>query len=85
MLDMIPFVTGSADKPPLYLLYAVIVHLDNQNASFSGHYISYVKDMQGTWLRIDDSEVIRQINSHNLFTLQSLLLTYHMHFIILLN
>ncbi|XP_078176698.1 ubiquitin-specific protease 15 [Carex rostrata] len=57
MLDMIPFVTGTADKPPLYLLYAVIVHLDNQNASFSGHYISYVKDMQGTWLRIDDSEV----------------------------
>ncbi|KAJ4770029.1 Ubiquitin carboxyl-terminal hydrolase 15 [Rhynchospora pubera] len=57
MLDMIPYVTGTADKPPLYLLYAVIVHLDNQNASFSGHYISYVKDMQGTWFRIDDSEV----------------------------
>lgn len=57
MLDMIPFVTGTADNPPLYLLYAVVVHLDRQNASFSGHYVSYVKDMQGTWLRIDDSQV----------------------------
>lgn len=75
MLDMIPFVTGTADKPPLYLLYAVIVHLDNQNASFSGHYISYVKDMQGNWLRIDDSEVIRQINAYNFFTFWLLLIS----------
>jgi ubiquitin carboxyl-terminal hydrolase 36/42 len=57
MLDMVPFVTGSGDNPPLYFLYAVVVHVDTENASFSGHYISYVKDMQGTWLRIDDSEV----------------------------
>jgi ubiquitin carboxyl-terminal hydrolase 36/42 len=58
MLDMVPFVTGSGDHPPLYFLYAVVVHVDTENASFSGHYISYVKDMQGTWLRIDDSEVL---------------------------
>ncbi|XP_008783949.3 LOW QUALITY PROTEIN: ubiquitin carboxyl-terminal hydrolase 15-like [Phoenix dactylifera] len=57
MLDMIPFVTGTADNPPLYMLYAVVVHLDTLNASFSGHYVSYVKDLQGTWLRIDDCEV----------------------------
>ncbi|XP_073117130.1 ubiquitin C-terminal hydrolase 15 [Elaeis guineensis] len=57
MLDMIPFVTGTADNPPLYMLYAVVVHLDNLNASFSGHYVSYVKDLEGTWFRIDDSEV----------------------------
>lgn len=57
MLDMIPFVTRTADMPPLYLLYAVVVHLDTLNASFSGHYVSYVKDLQGTWFRIDDSEV----------------------------
>ncbi|CAL9115111.1 unnamed protein product [Musa acuminata var. zebrina] len=57
MLDMIPFVTGTADNPPLYLLYAVVVHVDTLNASFSGHYISYVKDLEGTWFRIDDSEV----------------------------
>ncbi|URD92697.1 ubiquitin carboxyl-terminal hydrolase [Musa troglodytarum] len=56
MLDMIPFMTGTADNPPLYLLYAVVVHLDTFNASFSGHYVSYVKDLEGTWFKIDDSE-----------------------------
>lgn len=58
MLDMIPFMTGKDDIPPLYLLYGVVVHLDTMNASFSGHYISYVKDLQGNWSRIDDSQVI---------------------------
>ncbi|KAK7244008.1 hypothetical protein RIF29_38825 [Crotalaria pallida] len=57
MLDMIPFMTGTGDIPPLYMLYAVVVHLDTLNASFSGHYISYVKDLQGNWYRIDDTEV----------------------------
>lgn len=57
MLDMIPFMTGTGDSPPLYLLYAVVVHLDTQNASFSGHYVSYVKDLRGNWFRIDDTEV----------------------------
>lgn len=57
MLDMIPFMTRTGDVPPLYMLYAVIVHLDTLNASFSGHYISYVKDLRGNWYRIDDSEV----------------------------
>lgn len=57
MLDMIPFMTGTSDSPPLYLLYAVVVHLDTLNASFSGHYVSYVKDLRGNWYRIDDTEV----------------------------
>ncbi|KAF5778313.1 putative ubiquitinyl hydrolase 1 [Helianthus annuus] len=59
MLDMIPFMTGKDDIPPLYLLYGVVVHLDTMNASFSGHYISYVKDFQGNWSKIDDSQVLR--------------------------
>ncbi|XP_010459276.1 PREDICTED: ubiquitin carboxyl-terminal hydrolase 15-like isoform X2 [Camelina sativa] len=59
MLDMIPFMTRTGDVPPLYMLYAVIVHLDTLNASFSGHYISYVKDLRGNWYRIDDSEIHR--------------------------
>ncbi|GFP95294.1 ubiquitin carboxyl-terminal hydrolase 15 [Phtheirospermum japonicum] len=57
MLDMTPFMTGTDDIPPLYMLYAVVVHLDTSNASFSGHYISYVKDLQGNWFRVDDTEV----------------------------
>ncbi|CAA7056672.1 unnamed protein product [Microthlaspi erraticum] len=59
MLDMNPFMTRTGDVPPLYMLYAVIVHLDTLNASFSGHYISYVKDLRGNWFRIDDSEIYR--------------------------
>ncbi|XP_062218727.1 ubiquitin C-terminal hydrolase 15-like [Phragmites australis] len=73
MLDMVPFVTGSGDNPPLYFLYAVVVHVDTENTSFSGHYISYVKDMQGTWLRIDDSEVqvvsVNQVMSEGAYML----------------
>ncbi|KAJ6753944.1 UBIQUITIN CARBOXYL-TERMINAL HYDROLASE 15 [Salix purpurea] len=56
MLDMIPFMTGSGDVPPLYMLYAVVVHLDTLNASFSGHYVAYVKDLRGSWFKIDDTE-----------------------------
>lgn len=55
---MIPFMTGTDDIPPLYILYAVVVHLDTRNASFSGHYVAYVKDLHGSWLRIDDTEVL---------------------------
>ncbi|CAN6446309.1 unnamed protein product [Victoria cruziana] len=57
MLDMIPFMTGTGDSPPLYMLYGVVVHLDSLNASFSGHYVSYVKDLQDSWFRIDDTVV----------------------------
>ncbi|KAK4355321.1 hypothetical protein RND71_024292 [Anisodus tanguticus] len=66
MLDMIPYMTGTDDIPPLYMLYAVVVHVDTLNASFSGHYISYVKDLhlQGNWFRIDDTEVQPVSMSH---------------------
>ncbi|CAM8951988.1 unnamed protein product [Rhodiola kirilowii] len=57
LLDMVPFMTGKEDIPPLYLLYAVIVHVDTLNASFSGHYIAYVKDLRGSWFKVDDTEV----------------------------
>lgn len=75
MLDMVPFVTGSGDHPPLYFLYAVVVHVDTENASFSGHYISYVKDMQGTWLRIDDSEV-KAVSLHQVMSEGAYMLFY---------
>ncbi|XP_021867027.2 ubiquitin carboxyl-terminal hydrolase 15 [Spinacia oleracea] len=57
MLDMVPYMTGTNDCPPLYMLYGVVVHVDTLNASFSGHYVSYVKDLQGNWFRIDDTVV----------------------------
>ncbi|KAE8703355.1 Ubiquitin carboxyl-terminal hydrolase 15 [Hibiscus syriacus] len=57
MLDMVPFMTGMSDIPLLYMLYAVVMHLDTLNVSFSGHYVSYMKDLRGSWFRIDDTEV----------------------------
>uniref|UniRef100_A0A7N0V7I8 ubiquitinyl hydrolase 1 n=1 Tax=Kalanchoe fedtschenkoi TaxID=63787 RepID=A0A7N0V7I8_KALFE len=57
LLDMVPFMTRKDDIPPLYLLYAVIVHVDTLNASFSGHYIAYVKDLRGNWFKVDDTEI----------------------------
>lgn len=56
---MVPYMTGTDDIPSLYILYAVVVHLDTHtlNASFSGHYVAYVKDLQGSWFKIDDAEV----------------------------
>ncbi|GLJ38128.1 hypothetical protein SUGI_0776230 [Cryptomeria japonica] len=57
VLDMSPYMSGKGDKPPLYNLYAVVVHLDMLNASFFGHYICYVKDLKGAWYKIDDSKV----------------------------
>ena len=57
MLDMVPFMTGTNDSPPLYMLYGVVVHVDTLNASFSGHYVSYIKDLQGNWFSIDDTVV----------------------------
>lgn len=56
-LNLAPYMRGTDDKSPVYRLYAVVVHLDIMNASFSGHYVSYVKDTQGKWYKIDDSKV----------------------------
>lgn len=47
----------SDDKAPVYDLYGVVVHLDTMNATFSGHYVCYVKNTQKKWFKIDDSVV----------------------------
>lgn len=57
VLNMAPYMSGTKDKSPLYSLYAVVVHLDIMNAAFSGHYVCYVKNIQGEWFRTDDSRV----------------------------
>ncbi|CAI0467826.1 unnamed protein product [Linum tenue] len=57
ILDLAPYMSGTSDKSPIYRLYAVIVHLDVMNASFSGHYVCYVKNSQNRWFKIDDSTV----------------------------
>ena len=57
VLNMKPYMSGMGDKPPSYKLYAVVVNLDMMNDSFSGHYVCYVKNLQGAWYKIDDSKV----------------------------
>nr|XP_010942663.1 ubiquitin carboxyl-terminal hydrolase 17 [Elaeis guineensis] len=56
-LDLARYMSGTDDKFAVYRLYAVVVHLDIMNASFSGHYVCYVKDTQGKWYKTDDSMV----------------------------
>ncbi|GAV59241.1 LOW QUALITY PROTEIN: UCH domain-containing protein, partial [Cephalotus follicularis] len=58
VLNIAPYMSGTSDKSPVYSLYAVIVHLDVMNATFSGHYVCYVKNILGEWFRINDSVVI---------------------------
>lgn len=57
MLNMGPYMSGTDDRYPVYSLYAVVVHLDIMNATFSGHYVCYIKNFDGDWFRIDDSTV----------------------------
>ncbi|XP_008802270.2 ubiquitin carboxyl-terminal hydrolase 18-like [Phoenix dactylifera] len=56
-LDLARYMSGTDDKSPVYRLYAVVVHLDIMNASFSGHYVCYVRATQGKWYKTDDSTV----------------------------
>lgn len=49
--------SGTSDKTPIYRLYGVVVHLDVMNASFSGHYVCYLKNIQNKWFKVDDSVV----------------------------
>ncbi|KAL7245544.1 hypothetical protein ACSBR2_000806 [Camellia fascicularis] len=57
ILDLAPYMSGTSDKSPVYRLYGVVVHLDIMNATFSGHYVCYVKNVQNKWFKIDDSTV----------------------------
>ncbi|XP_050235438.1 ubiquitin carboxyl-terminal hydrolase 16 [Mercurialis annua] len=57
ILNLAPYMSGTSDKSPIYRLYGVVVHLDIMNASFSGHYVCYVKNVQNKWFKIDDSTV----------------------------
>ncbi|PIA56317.1 hypothetical protein AQUCO_00700565v1 [Aquilegia coerulea] len=57
ILNLAPYMSGKSDKSPVYKLYGVVVHVDVMNAAFSGHYVCYVKNLQGKWFKIDDSTV----------------------------
>lgn len=75
VLDISPYMSGTGDEPPLYMLYAVVVHVDMLNASFFGHYVCYVKDMHGAWYKIDDAEV-QPVQLHTVMSESAYILLY---------
>ncbi|CAA2967806.1 ubiquitin carboxyl-terminal hydrolase 17-like [Olea europaea subsp. europaea] len=78
VLNLAPFMSGTNDKCPIYSLYGLVVHLDIMNAAYSGHYISYVKDFQGDWFRVDDSRVI-PVDLETVLSKQAYILFYARH------
>ncbi|KAL0350159.1 UNVERIFIED_CONTAM: Ubiquitin carboxyl-terminal hydrolase 17 [Sesamum radiatum] len=75
VLNLAPYMSGMNDKYPVYDLYAVVVHLGVMNAAYSGHYVSYVKDFQGDWFRIDDSRVSR-VDLETVLSVEAYILFY---------
>ncbi|KAL9234685.1 hypothetical protein vseg_009524 [Gypsophila vaccaria] len=57
ILNLAPYMRGGTDRAPIYRLYGVVVHLDTMNASFTGHYVCYVRNAQNKWFKVDDSTV----------------------------
>ncbi|KAE8793010.1 Ubiquitin carboxyl-terminal hydrolase 16 [Hordeum vulgare] len=58
-LNLSSYMSATDDCSPVYRLYAVVVHRDVMDSSVSGHYVCYVKDSQGKWYEMDDSQVKR--------------------------
>ncbi|KAL7262490.1 hypothetical protein ACSBR1_000792 [Camellia fascicularis] len=75
ILDLAPYMSGTSDKSPVYRLYGVVVHLDIMNATFSGHYVCYVKNVQNKWFKIDDSTV-KAVELDNVLTEGAYMLLY---------
>ncbi|KAL6527283.1 ubiquitin-specific protease [Orobanche gracilis] len=55
ILNLAPYMRGTSDKSPIYQLYGALVHLDVKNATFTGHYVCFIKNNQGKWFKADDS------------------------------
>ncbi|KAH6782864.1 ubiquitin-specific protease 17 [Perilla frutescens var. hirtella] len=78
VLNLSRFMSGMVDKYPIYNLYAVVVHLGVMNGAYSGHYVSYVKNLQGHWFKIDDSRVSR-VDLETVLSAEAYILFYARH------
>ncbi|XP_020580925.1 ubiquitin carboxyl-terminal hydrolase 19-like [Phalaenopsis equestris] len=74
-LNLAPYMRGSDDNSPVYRLYAVVVHSGQANATFSGHYVCYVKDTRGMWFKADDS-VVKQVDLKKVLSQPAYMLFY---------
>ena len=54
-LDLRPYMSDSTKSPIKYHLSAVLVHVGH--SSNSGHYFCFIKNSNGFWYRMDDSQV----------------------------
>ncbi|XP_052189322.1 ubiquitin carboxyl-terminal hydrolase 16 [Diospyros lotus] len=75
ILDLAPYMSGTSDKSPIYKLYGVVVHLDVMNATFSGHYVCYAKNIQNKWFKFDDSTV-KPVDLETVLTKRAYILLY---------
>nr|XP_024388652.1 ubiquitin carboxyl-terminal hydrolase 19-like isoform X2 [Physcomitrium patens] len=57
ILDLTPYMSENGDRPPHYNLYAVVVHVNESNASHYGHYFCLVMNPSSHWYRVDDMKV----------------------------
>ena len=57
VLDVKEYVSETNSGPiPNYELFGVICHLGNVN---TGHYLAYVKNINGAWFKFDDATITR--------------------------
>ncbi|XP_076888728.1 ubiquitin carboxyl-terminal hydrolase 17-like [Bidens hawaiensis] len=75
ILDMTSYVNGKSDKHPIYRLYGVVVHVDTMNDALSGHYVSYVKNIQNRWFKFDDS-MVNEVDLQHVLTEGAYMLLY---------
>ncbi|KAL3634025.1 ubiquitin-specific protease [Castilleja foliolosa] len=75
ILNLAPYMRGTSDKSPIYQLYGAVVHLDVKNATFTGHYVCYVKNNQGKWFKADDS-LVQAVEPEKVLSNQAYMLFY---------
>ncbi|KAK8950690.1 Ubiquitin carboxyl-terminal hydrolase 16 [Platanthera zijinensis] len=74
-LNLAPYMRGSDDNSPVYRLYAVVVHNCHMNATFSGHYVCFVKNTQGKWFKADDS-MVKEVDVQKVLSQGAYMLLY---------
>ncbi|PKA56122.1 Ubiquitin carboxyl-terminal hydrolase 16 [Apostasia shenzhenica] len=74
-LNLAPYMRSSDDNSPVYRLYAVVVHKNNNNTAFSGHYVCYVKNTRGKWFKADDS-MVKEVELQKVLSQSAYMLLY---------
>ncbi|KAL6504259.1 ubiquitin-specific protease [Orobanche gracilis] len=76
ILNLAPYMRGTSDKSPIYQLYGALVHLDAKNATFTGHYVCFIKNNQGKWFKADDSSLVQMVELEKVLSNNAYVLFY---------